>query len=85
MVQVCYNLHMISVLDHVSTGQYSFEIFGRYWHEMPVNIKKDFSKKKYLLKCGYQVEEIWDDQIKKVGISELLRPILYRHNIWHEL
>ena len=45
------------------------EIFGRYWHEMSVNKKKDFSKKKYLLKCGYKVEEIWDYEIKQKGIN----------------
>jgi len=57
------------------------EIFGRYWHEMPVNKKKDFSKKKYLIKCGYKVEEIWDYEIKEKGVGPILQEVLNRYNI----
>jgi very-short-patch-repair endonuclease len=60
------------------------EIFGRYWHELPINKKKDFSKKKYLIKCGYKVEEIWDDEIKKVGIVPVLQSVLNKYNLWPE-
>src|SRR3989344_5929298 len=60
------------------------EIFGRYWHEMPINRKKDFSKKKYLLKCGYKVEEVWDDEIKKVGVAPILQLVLNKYNLWPE-
>lgn len=57
------------------------EIFGRYWHEMPVNKKKDFSKKKYLIKCGYKVEEIWDYEIKQRGIEPVLQEFFKKYNI----
>lgn len=57
------------------------EIFGRYWHEMPVNKKKDFSKKKYLLKCGYKVEEIWDYEIKQEGVEPILQKVFKKYNI----
>lgn len=60
------------------------EIFGRYWHELPVNIKKDFSKKKYLVKCGYKVEEVWDDEIKKAGVAPVLQSVLNKYNLWPE-
>ena len=58
------------------------EIFGRYWHELPINKKKDFSKKKYLIRCGYKVEEIWDNEIKKLGVVPVLRSVLDKHNLW---
>jgi len=57
------------------------EIFGRYWHEMQVNKKKDYSKKRYLEKCGYKVEELWDDEIKKYGVNFLLAEILKKYNL----
>lgn len=58
------------------------EIFGRYWHELPVNKKKDFSKKKYLIKCGYKVEEVWDNEIKSLGAEQALRGVLNKYNLW---
>ncbi len=57
------------------------EIFGRYWHEMPINKKKDFSKKRYLIKCGYKVEEIWDYEIKKKGAGPILQEVFKKYNI----
>lgn len=60
------------------------EIFGRYWHEMPINRKKDFSKKKYLLKCGYKVAEVWDDEIKKAGVVPILQSVLNMYDLWPE-
>ena len=57
------------------------EIFGKYWHELPNIKKKDISKKKYLEKCGYQVEEIWDYEIKKYGPTPLLNKIFLKYNI----
>lgn len=57
------------------------EIFGRYWHELPVNKRKDFSKKKYLEKCGFNVEVIWDDEIKKAGPEPLLRDIFRKYSL----
>lgn len=57
------------------------EIFGHYWHEMPVNKKKDFSKKKYLIKCGYKVEEIWDYEIKQKGVESALQEVFKKYNI----
>jgi len=58
------------------------EIFGKYWHELPVNVKRDFSKKNYLLKCGYKIEEIWDDEIKKSGAEDALKRVLSKYNLW---
>lgn len=58
------------------------EIFGRYWHELPVNVKKDFSKRRYLVKCGYRVEEIWDDEVKRVGAEPTIRKVLNKYNLW---
>jgi len=57
------------------------EIFGRYWHDKPAVKKKDFSKKKYLEKCGYKVEELWDDEIKRNDINLLLQNIFRKHNL----
>lgn len=57
------------------------EIYGRYWHEMPKVKKKDFSKKKYLEKCGYVIEELWDYEIKKQNIDLLLSKIFQKHNL----
>lgn len=57
------------------------EIFGRYWHEMSINKKKDFSKKRYLIKCGYKVEEIWDYEIKQSGIEPILQKVFKKYNI----
>lgn len=57
------------------------EIFGRYWHTMPVIQKKDFSKKRYLEKCGYRVEEIWDDEIRAVGIQQSLEKVLSKYDL----
>lgn len=57
------------------------EIFGRYWHEMSVNKKKDYSKKRYLEKCGYKVEELWDDEIRRHGADVLLGEILRKYNL----
>lgn len=55
------------------------EIFGRYWHEMPRVSKKDYSKKKYLEKCGYRVEEFWDNEIKENGIDFLLGRLIQKY------
>ena len=55
------------------------EIFGRYWHLMPQNQKRDYSKRKYLEKCGYRVEEFWDDEIKKKGIDSLLGELMQKY------
>lgn len=57
------------------------EIFGRYWHEMPINKKKDLSKKRYLIKCGYKVEEIWDYEIKQKGAGPILQEVFKKYNI----
>lgn len=57
------------------------EIFGRYWHDKPIIRRKDFSKKKYLEKCGYKVEELWDDEIKRNDINLLLQNIFQKHNL----
>ncbi len=61
--------------------RFVLEIFGKYWHQMPVVKQKDFSKKKYLEKCGYRVQEIWDYEIKEKGISNVLTNVLSTHNI----
>ncbi len=57
------------------------EVFGRYWHENLKTKKKDLSKKKYLNKCGYKVEEIWDYEIKQKGVDYILQKVLNRHNL----
>jgi len=57
------------------------EVFGRYWHEKPQVRKKDFSKKKYLEKCGYEVEELWDYEIKEHGPISLLKKVLGKHGL----
>lgn len=57
------------------------EIFGRYWHDKPEVRKKDFSKKKYLEKCGYKVEELWDYEIKRNDINLLLQNIFQKYNL----
>lgn len=57
------------------------EIFGRYWRENPKIIKKDFSKKKYLEKCGYKVEEFWDYEIKQRGVDVLLQDLFKKYCI----
>jgi very-short-patch-repair endonuclease len=57
------------------------EIFGRYWHEMPKIVKKDASKKKYLEKCGYHVEEVWDYEIKKYGINAVLSNLSRKYHL----
>ena len=57
------------------------EIFGRYWHEMPKIKQKDMSKKRYLQKCGYAVEELWDDEIKKKGANVLLGEISKKYEL----
>ncbi|TSA46441.1 DUF559 domain-containing protein [bacterium] len=57
------------------------EIFGRYWHERPAIVKKDYSKKKYLEKCGYKVEEIWDYEIKQQGVQVVLKNVFQKHGL----
>jgi len=57
------------------------EIFGKYWHQLPINVKKDYSKKKYLEKCGFKVEEIWDEDIKRKGAESVVREILINYGI----
>lgn len=57
------------------------EIFGRYWHEMDKIKQKDYSKKRYLEKCGYKVEEIWDYQIKKENLHFFLEQIFKKHQL----
>ncbi len=57
------------------------EIFGRYWHENPKIRKKDYSKKRYLEKCGYSVEEIWDNEIKKEGVQPILQKVLRKYSL----
>lgn len=57
------------------------EVFGRYWHERPSIVKKDYSKKKYLEKCGYRVEEIWDYEIKQQGIQTVLKRVFQKYDL----
>ncbi|MBI2033876.1 MAG: DUF559 domain-containing protein [Candidatus Liptonbacteria bacterium] len=57
------------------------EILGRYWHQNPKIRKKDYSKKRYLEKCGYEVEELWDYEIKKIGIQPLLEGVLEKYHL----
>jgi very-short-patch-repair endonuclease len=57
------------------------EVFGQYWHERPTIIKKDYSKRKYLEKCGYKVEEIWDYEIKRQGIQTVLKNVFQKHGL----
>ncbi len=57
------------------------EIFGKYWHNNPKIKKKDFSKKKYLEKCGYRVEELWDYQIKSLGVVSAIGNVLNKYNL----
>lgn len=61
--------------------QLILEIFGKYWHELPEINKKDYAKKKYLEKCGYKVEELWDYEIKQKGVNQALEEIFTRHQI----
>ncbi|MDZ4299375.1 MAG: DUF559 domain-containing protein, partial [Candidatus Sungbacteria bacterium] len=55
------------------------EIFGRYWHRMPQNVRKNYSKKKYLEKCGYRVEEVWDNEIKEKGVDSVLEKVVEKY------
>jgi very-short-patch-repair endonuclease len=57
------------------------EIFGRYWHENPKIMMKDRSKKQYLIKCGYNVEEIWDYEIKQNGVDSVLHNVLEKYSL----
>ena len=57
------------------------EIFGCYWHELPKIQKKDYAKRKYLEKCGYPVEEVWDYEIKKLGIDNVLKGIFNKYRL----
>ncbi|MFA6135968.1 MAG: DUF559 domain-containing protein [Candidatus Paceibacterota bacterium] len=57
------------------------EIFGRYWHTMPKIVNKDISKKKYLEKCGYRVEEIWDYEIKNNGLDKTIDRVIRKYSL----
>lgn len=63
------------------------EIDGEYWHGHPRFIplserqkgqqKRDKSRNKYLLACGYSVERIWERDVTKDHIISILK----KHNI----
>ncbi len=57
------------------------EIFGKYWHTMPDVVKKDISKKHYLKKCGYEVEELWDYQIREKGVEKVVSDFVKKYNL----
>lgn len=57
------------------------EIFGKYWHTMPDVAKKDASKKHYLKKCGYEVEELWDYQIREKGVDKVVGDFVKKYNL----
>ena len=61
--------------------QLVLEVFGKYWHELPKISKKDYAKKKYLERCGYKVEELWDYEIKQKGINQALNEIFAKHQL----
>lgn len=74
-----FNKFVVDVL--FSQRSLVLEIFGRYWHMMPKIQKKDYSKKKYLERCGYHVEEIWDYEIKQKGIDFLLGKLAQKYTL----
>ena len=58
------------------------EIHGRYWHQRPEIKKKDYSKRRYLEKCGYRVEEVWDYEINRhKDPSVFLRKIFTKYHL----
>ena len=57
------------------------EIFGSYWHNKPEIHNKDMSKKTYLEKCGYEVEELWDFEIQRHGVDSALQKIFSKYNM----
>jgi len=40
-----------------------------------------WNKGKYWEKCGYPVEEVWDYEIKKIGIDNVLKGIFNKHRL----
>lgn len=57
------------------------EIFGDYWHKYPRTIKKDEWKKKFLKNRGYQIEEIWERDIKQRGVELVMNKFIEKYKL----
>lgn len=57
------------------------EIFGDYWHMHPRTVQKDAWKRKFLQNKGYSIEEIWEHDIKQMGVNQVLNKFVEKHNL----
>lgn len=57
------------------------EIFGDYWHRAPRTVQKDKWKKRFLQNRGYQIEEIWEHEIKQNGAGPVLNKFMAKYNL----
>ncbi|MEX2090832.1 MAG: DUF559 domain-containing protein [Candidatus Paceibacterota bacterium] len=57
------------------------EIFGDYWHNLPRTVSKDAWKREFLKTRGYQIEEIWEHEIKQNGAEPVLNKFLTKYNL----
>lgn len=57
------------------------EIFGDYWHKSLRTIQKDAWKRKFLQNHGYQIEEIWEHEIKQDGVKPVLDKFMTKYNL----
>jgi len=46
------------------------EVFGRYWHTLPKNKRRDFLRFRIYKKYGYKTLVIWDDELKNIDKVE---------------
>src|SRR3989338_2562188 len=56
-------------------------IFGDYWHLQPRTLQKDAWKRKFLKNLGYQIEEIWEHDIKDKGVGPVLNEFVEKYNL----
>lgn len=57
------------------------EIFGDYWHLQPRTVQKDEWKRKFLKNLGYQIEEVWEHDIKDKGVDLVLNEFIEKYNL----
>lgn len=57
------------------------EIFGDFWHKYPRTIRKDKWKREFLRNQGYQIEEIWEHDIKQKGVDLIMNNFIEKYNL----
>ena len=57
------------------------EVLGDFWHKYPRRIPRDKLRREFIQSKGYQIEEIWEHDIKQNGVEPVINKFMEKYNL----